>query len=171
MRVFVAALLTSLMLGVGAGNQEKTDRKIVLVDPGLIGSCPGQCSQLWQENVPTADKTYPVQVILDISQERGCLYGITALYDKSVPVRDIKAELDQRYGSFAKPGSPTSPVKLWRVEPERIAIQLAVVDEDKEAGPLKSRKQGEATADDGRDIRGKRQVIYLPFAGSQCEHR
>jgi hypothetical protein len=51
---------------------------------------------------------------------------MTALYDKSIPLDDIRAAIDERYGKWAVPELVNSPLRVWRVEPEKFAIQLAV---------------------------------------------
>jgi len=52
-----------------------------------------------------------------------------AHYDKSVSMSDIKASIDGHYGkSTYVIDNETSPVKVWRVEPEKIAIQLSEED-------------------------------------------
>lgn len=43
-----------------------------------------------------------------------------------VPLDNIKAAIDERYGKWAVPEFLNSPLKLWRVEPEKFAIQLSV---------------------------------------------
>lgn len=44
-------------------------------------------------------------------------------------MNDVKAAIDERYGKWANASNSTAPVKLWRVEPEKLAIQLAVNDD------------------------------------------
>ena len=87
---------------------------------------------------------------------QNCLYGMTATYDKSIPVEDVRAAIDERYGRWALPlDDPSGPVKLWRVEPEKFAIQLSVADK-------KDEKMNIADA-------GTKQAIYIAFGGrSAC---
>jgi hypothetical protein len=93
-------------------------------------------------------------MIIDMNQS--CLYGMTALYDKSVPVGDVKAAIDERYGKWAVPlEDPSGPVKLWRVQPEKFAIQLSVGDKTTEKMNI-------------ADV-GTKQAIYIAFGGrSAC---
>jgi hypothetical protein len=79
------------------------------------------------------------------------------LYDKTIPADDIKAAIDERYGEWALPSNRDAsvPVKLWRVEPEKFAIQLSVADK-------KDEKRNVAEA-------GTNLAIYLAFGGrSAC---
>jgi len=93
-------------------------------------------------------------MIIDMNQS--CLYGMTALYDKSIPGDAVKAAIDERYGKWAVPlDDPSGPVKLWRVEPEKFAISLSVADK-------KDEKMNIADA-------GAKQAIYIAFGGrSAC---
>jgi hypothetical protein len=68
-----------------------------------------------------------------------------AIYDKTVSVDEIRASLDRRYGRWALDGNRTSAVKLWRVESEKFAIQLATVGDKME------------------EMEGMKQIIYLSF--------
>ena len=89
---------------------------------------------------------------------QNCLYGMTALYDKSISFDDIKAAIDERYGKWALPGFENSAMKLWRVEPEKFAIQLSIADK-------KDEKINIAEA-------GTKQAIYIATGGkSACEIR
>src|SRR5260370_21560615 len=65
-----------------------------------------------------------------IDMDQSCLYGMTALYDKSIPLSDVKAAIDGPYGKWALPSNDDAAVslKLWRVEPEKFAIQLSIAD-------------------------------------------
>jgi hypothetical protein len=76
-------------------------------------------------------------MIIDI--DKRSVQGVIATYDKSVSIDDIKMSIDERYGKWALVSNGTEPVKLWRVEPEKFAIQLAVHED------------------------GVKQVIYLPL--------
>jgi len=74
------------------------------------------------------------------------ILGIEAHYDKPVPYDDIKAAIDDRYGKWLFVDNPSSPIKVWRVEPKQIAIQLA--------------------ADDS----GMKQIIYLSASAWRKKH-
>jgi hypothetical protein len=85
---------------------------------------------------------------------QNCVYGFTVLYDKSVPVDAIQAAINDRYKNWALAEFANSPVKIWSVEPEKMAIQLSVVDKQDE-------KRNVAEA-------GTKQVIFLPIGGSSA---
>jgi len=83
---------------------------------------------------------------------------MTALYDKSVSVDDLKTAIDERYEKWAHTDFANSPVKLWRVEPEKFAIQLSVAGKEDE-------KKNIAEA-------GTKRAIYIAFGGrSACNIR
>jgi hypothetical protein len=119
---------------------------IVLPDPDLM-----KCSavQFWQGDKVKNSAVYPAQVSIDHFDKRGCPQGIVALYNKTVSEDDLRAALDQGYSKWAIATS-APPVRLWRVEPEKFAIQLTTIrDSIKEQGV-----PGEE---------GMKQVIYLAF--------
>jgi hypothetical protein len=98
---------------------------VVLPNSKLIGCKASDCSLLWQDIPTDAAAIYPHNISIDI--ENGAVLGVEAHYDKSVSMGDIKASIDGHYGkSTYVIDNETSPVKVWRVEPEKIAIQLAV---------------------------------------------
>ena len=89
---------------------------------------------------------------------QNCIYGVTALYDKSIPFEDIASAIDARYTRWAKPDFAHAPPRLWRVEPEKFAIQLSVAGREDE-------KSNVAEA-------GTVQAIYIAFGGrSTCNIR
>ncbi len=69
---------------------------------------------------------YPWQVSVDITD--GTIIGLTALYDPATPIDVIKASIDDRYGQWALKEFKSGPINLWRVEPERLAINLSTND-------------------------------------------
>jgi hypothetical protein len=95
-----------------------------------------------------------------IDMKQNCLYGFTAIYDKSISLGDVKAAIDERYGKWAFPKNDDAamPVKLWRVESEKFAIQLSVADKKDEKMNI---------ADVGTKV-----AIYIGFGGrSACDVR
>ncbi len=151
-RVLTAVVL---MLGIAYGQTatEENGNRIVLPNPKLLRCKSSDCSQMWLEKSAETKAVYPKQVTIDMNQS--CLYGMTALFDKSVPLDDIKAAIDERYGKWAVPEFLNSPLKLWRVEPEKFAIQLSVATK-------KDEKRNIADA-------GTKQAIYIAFGGrSAC---
>ena len=153
-RVITAAVL---MLGLAHCQTAKEEKSIRLILPNakLLKCKSSDCFQLWLEKPTEANAVFPTKLIFDMNQN--CLYGMTALYDKSVSVEDVRAAIDERYGKWAVPSNDDAavPIKLWRVEPEKFAIQLGV-------GDKKTEKMNIADA-------GTKQAIYLAFGGrSAC---
>jgi len=66
---------------------------------------------------------YPWQVSLDYND--GSVIGLTALYDGPTSVSDVRAAVNERYGKFASDSNGKTPVNLWRVELEKLAISLS----------------------------------------------
>ena len=153
-RVFAAVVLMLGLAHCQSAGQENGSR-LVLPTPKLLRCQSSDCFQLWLEKPAEANDVFPKQLIIDMNQS--CLYGMTALYDKSIPVEDVKAAIDEHYGKWALPlnDHAAGPVKLWRVEPEKFAIQLSVADR-------KDEKRNIAEA-------GTKQAIYIAFGGrSAC---
>lgn len=92
-------------------------RGVVLPSPQLIHCRSVDCSQLWNRNGEPA--AYPAQVLTDVVN--GEVVGLTAVYDKSVSIEDLRSAIDTLYPNAAVHGLPG----LWRVEPEQLAIQLS----------------------------------------------
>ena len=148
MKRVLAAVLFVLVPTFSQTVSKENRSRIVLPNPGLLRCKSSDCSQTWLEKSERANAVFPKQVIIDMNQ--GCLYGIVALYDSVIPVDDIRAALDESYGQWAFPES----TKLWRVEPEKFAIQLGVADK-------KDEKRNIAVA-------GTKQVIYIAFGGKSA---
>ncbi len=122
---------------------------IVLPNPKLLTCKFSDCSQLWLDKVAAANATFPKQLIIDSNQR--CIYGMTALYEKSISLEELEAAIDQQYGKWAVPGFEKSSIRLWRVEPEKFAIQLSVADKKDE-----KRQFAEA---------GTKLAIFITFGG------
>lgn len=151
MKRMVAALV--LILGLlqckFAGAQHHS--RYVLPSPKLLTCRSTDCSRLWPEQAEPGT-VYPKQVTIDVNQD--CIYGLTATYDTSVPIDEIKAAIDERYRQWAVNIHPNSPPYMWRVEPERFAIQLSVADkQDAKKRLLKA---------------GTSHVIYIAFGGESA---
>jgi hypothetical protein len=132
---------------------------------------PGNISGLWQDETLGSTTVYPVQLLFDHVDARGCPQGIVALYDKTVSLEDIQAALNDDYGRWAKANNAGLPVKLWRVESEKFAIQLAIVGEHGNERPrvrqtVEGRSKQTAIAE-----AGMKEVIYLSFAVSEGVER
>jgi len=149
-------MIVGLML---SGPSRAQNAHVVLPNPRLIGCEPANCSQLWQEGGADPHAVYPKQVLIDVFGTDSRPRGVLALYDKSVSVDDIKTAIDARYGKWALSGNDTLPVKLWRVEPEKFAIQLAVVDEAGTKITLGQALAGPVPKHPPKD--GLKQVIFL----------
>jgi hypothetical protein len=110
----IGCMLASLCAGaqVGPGT-----RKIVLPNPQLIHCRSAECSQLWKQDSGDGGVVYPAQVSTDFVN--GEVVGLTAVYDKSVSKNELHAAINTLYEKWERLDG------LWRVEPERIVIQLA----------------------------------------------
>jgi hypothetical protein len=125
MKISISLIFAVILTLGGAAAKRATDPHVVLPNSTLIGCKASACSQLWQDIPADAAAIYPHNISIDI--ENGAVLGIKTLYDKSVSVGDIKASIDDHYGkSTYVIDNETAPVKVWRIETERIAIQLAV---------------------------------------------
>ena len=91
-----------------------------------------------------------------VDMDQGCIYGMTALYDKSVPLEQIVSAIDDRYKQWTVNGLSHASLRVWRVEDQKFSIQLAVASKEDE-------KRNAAEA-------GTRQAIYIAFGGkSACD--
>jgi len=129
-----STLFLFLSLNLLAQTPQKL-RKIVLPNPQLIHCRASDCSQLWKQD--SLDGTvYPGQVLTDFVD--GSIVGLTAAYEKSVSIEELRAAINERYATWA--------VKdlngIWRVEPEKLVIQLTEQPD------------------------GTKQLIYLQFGAS-----
>ena len=126
MKRLIAVIFTIGLTFSGTAKPE-SGRRVVLPNSKLIGCKALACSQIWQDTPTDAESLYPHNMSIDI--ENGAVLGIVAHYDNSVSVGDIKASIDDHYGkSTYVIENETSPAKVWRVEPEKIAIQLSEED-------------------------------------------
>jgi hypothetical protein len=135
--LFVAGLM------VGQVERAKSGR-IALPNPGLM-RC--ESALLWQDEKGAA-VDYPLQISMDHFDKDGCPQGVMAIYDKTISFDDVKEALDRRYARWASVGNDR--IKVYRVEPEKFAIQVTIVDESlKEPGAVEEK--------------GMTRVIYLTF--------
>jgi len=125
--------------------------RVVLPNSRLLRCSSSDCLQLFSEGVEPKAMS-PKQIVLDI--DNGCIYGMTAMYEKSVPVERIKSGLDEIYKQWSVSYPSESNLYLWRVEPQRFAVQLTVASKEDE-----KRNATEA---------GTRQVIYIAFGGKSA---
>jgi hypothetical protein len=117
----VGCLLGSLCAGAQAG---ENTRKIVLPNPQLIHCRSAECSQLWKQDSNDGGVVYPAQVMTDFVN--GEVVGLTAVYDKSVSEKELRAAINALYEKSAARTAKGMVIDgLWRVESERIAISLS----------------------------------------------
>ena len=152
MKRVLAAVVLMLGLAYSQTATEENGSRIVLPNPKLLRCKSFNCYQVWLEKSFETNAVFPKRVTIDMNQN--CLYGMTALYDSSIPVHDISAAIDERYGKWAVPESEKSTLKIWRVEPERFAIQLSVASK-------KDEKRNIADA-------GTIQAMYVAFGGKSA---
>lgn len=153
MRRLLAASVFMLLLDCGPIVPRESASRVVLPNPKLLRCKSSDCFQMWVEKSVEASAVFPKQFSIDMN-DQNCLYGMKAPYDKSISLDDIKAAIDERYGKWALPGFENSGMKLWRVEPEKFAIQLSVADK----------------ADEKRQLAdaGTKQAIYIAFGGASA---
>jgi hypothetical protein len=108
-RLIAAALLTLGLANYQIAQEEKSKR-LVLPNPKLLRCKSSDCFQLWLETPAEGNAVFPNHLMIDMKQD--CLYGMTALYDKSISVGEVKAAIDERYGKWVLADSAKSPVKL-----------------------------------------------------------
>lgn len=125
MNKIVLAMLTITLTSCATTTHEN-DGRIVLPKYRVAECSSPRCAVVWPDKPSGASAIYPQQVIIDF--ENTSVRGMTVLYDKSVPIDEIGSTIDGRYGKWALATNATSPVKLWRVEPEKFAIQLGTED-------------------------------------------
>jgi hypothetical protein len=98
-------------------------RNVVLPSIHLIGCKTSPCSQIWSDDTTSPGATFPQKVSVDID-DKGVL-GVDAKYSKSTALDDISASIDSRYRKWVFPKDQAGRHTLWRVDPERLAIQLS----------------------------------------------
>jgi hypothetical protein len=117
MRKSIAALVVILCLPCLQGARGQSPAHFVLPNPNLLRCNGSDCSQVWPESVERKD-IFPKQVIVDV--DHGCIYGITAFYDKSIPFEQLKAAVDDRYQQWSVKQA-NAVLGLWRVEPQKFS--------------------------------------------------
>jgi hypothetical protein len=108
--------LASLCSGAQVGD---STRKIVLPSPQLIHCRAAECSQLWKQDSTDGGIVYPAQVLTDLVN--GEVVGLTAVYDKSVSIEELRAAVDARYSKWTVSGLDLH----WRVDPEQLVISIS----------------------------------------------
>lgn len=142
------ALFLLLTASIFPGREHsRPGRSIALPNPNLI-NC--NSPQLWQHETIQTEAVYPAQVTMDHFDKHGCPKGLVAMYDKAVPEGEIGSAINLHYGKWAK-AIGTGPVRIWRVEDEKFAIQLATIHDSPEEGGAS-------------DTDGMKHVIYISFS-------
>jgi hypothetical protein len=156
MKTFLVAAILLACLPTFAQVTPQTGKNIVLPNTKLLRCMSLGCSQLWQDKAPDENDIHPSDVAADLSAGSHCPLEITAHYNKSASMDELKAAIDVRYGKWAKATNATSPVKSWRVENESFSIQLREVD-----------KIDAQLSGDKLEV-GAKTIIYTAFPGSKC---
>lgn len=96
--------------------------KVILPDPKVIRCGPSNCPSVLPDGKDPR-VVYPWQVSLDYNN--GSVIGLTALYDDPISLSDVRAAVNEHYGTFALKSNGKTLENLWRVEPEKLAISLS----------------------------------------------
>jgi hypothetical protein len=127
MRRTIAALMLVLSLCHLQVTRAQNTGRLVLPNASLLRCPSSDCLQLWSAPAESND-VFPKQLIVDT--DHGCIYGITVLYDKSVPVDEIISAINALYKQWSIKELNNSGLHVWRVEPQRFSIQLAIAGKD-----------------------------------------
>ena len=167
-------VITSAVATSSDVTHQAARRHIVLANDKLIRCVASECSQLWQDVPAGVDAIYPRQVMIDVFGSKSCPRGIAVLYEKSVSTEEIESALNQQYGKWVLTDSAKAPVKVWRVEAAKFAIQLAVTNDrtkalsqDEKFADALSRSLGHADRSNVAEA-GLKSVIYMAFTGTEC---
>jgi len=148
----LACLIVALLLSRSAPVPTPPQPTVVLPSPDILRCAAPACQQLWP--APTVlGAIYPHQVAIDFDRS-GCVYGLTAYYDASVPFEMLKSALDASYKQSAVSNLTTPVFAVWRVESLKFAIQLSI-----------------ATKKDQKTLHeetGTKQLVYIAFGGRQA---
>jgi len=133
-RVLISAVSCLLAVMFSADAQAgKSTRRIVLPNPQMIHCHSAECSQLWKEGSSDSGAIYPAQIMTDLVN--GEVVGLTAVYDKSVSARELRARIEALYGKSTFDGVGISS---WRVESQQFAVSMSdAVDGAKQVTYLK----------------------------------
>ncbi len=153
MKTILAVMIALTCLTSSSYGQTK---RVILPNSKLIRCVSLECSQLWEDKAPEANDIYPKAVTVELPDNTPCALAVTAQYDKSVSLDDLKAAIDARYGKWAGVTNAASPVKSWRVEPERFTIRLRNITE-----------QDAKLSDDTLEV-GTKTVVYTSFQPTKC---
>ncbi len=152
MKRFIAALILVLSVPHLQAVRGQDSSRVVLPNPKLLRCSSADCFQLWSDHRMEQNAIAPKQIIIDM--DHGCIYGLTALYDKSIPLDRIKSEIDDLYKQWSVTYPSDSNLYLWRVETQKFAIDLGVAGKREEKRNLAEE--------------GTRQVIYIAVGGKSA---
>lgn len=124
----LAAILIALSLTSSVKARPERHKFVILPNSKLIGCKSSDCPQMFPDPAPE-EAVFPWQVSLDFNDGR--VIGLTALYDHPISIDEVEAAINARYLNWANKSNNdrTVPVKLWRIESEKFAIQLCVNDD------------------------------------------
>jgi hypothetical protein len=112
-------------LAVAAGTPVAQSHSLQLPSPAIFGKSTADAVKLLEEK-----KLGDIEPFVVWSDVRcGRYFAMSAFYGKPVNLADVRAEVNRRYGQFESKYS-SADLGLWRVEPEKFAIQAAVGEED-----------------------------------------
>jgi hypothetical protein len=152
MKRVIATAALALVLAPFQTAKEQNGGRLVLPNPNLLRCRSSDCSQLWTDKAD-ADSVFPTQIRVDM--DHNCIYGFTAVCDESVSMDALAKTINERYKRWALADMTKPSIRLWRVESEKLVIQLSAADK-------KDEKSGFALA-------GTKQLIFLPNGGrSAC---
>jgi hypothetical protein len=145
--LFVVAAMMQNAAPVPTAPKQPT---VVLPSSELLRCSAPECQQMWHGPV-SLDAIYPHQVAIDF--DHGCIYGLTAYYDASVPFETIKAALDEKYGEWESRDGKNPNVIYGRVDSLKLTIMLSTADKKNEKFGLEA---------------GTKQVIYIAIGGPKA---
>ncbi len=156
MKTILAAMVALAMMALTCLTSHAQTKRVILPNSKLIRCVSLECSQLWEDKAPEANDIYPKAVTVELPDNTPCALAVTAQYDKSVSLDDLKAAIDARYAKWAGVTNSASPVKSWRVEPERFTIRLRNITE-----------QDAKLSNDTLEV-GTKTVVYTSFQPTKC---
>jgi hypothetical protein len=125
-KFFLIVTVAFLFLNHSAMSQDY----IILPDPDMLGITIDQC-KIKFINAPYNKKTiHPAQILFDINSNKE-ISGIIAKYNtEDVSFGDVEQALNSIYIKWKLEGFQNTPLRLWRVEKKRFAINLSLDEEN-----------------------------------------
>jgi hypothetical protein len=150
MKAILWVLFTVLMQKAAPVPTTPKQPAVVLPSPELLRCSAPECQQMWRTPA-SLDAIYPHQVAVDF--DHGCIYGLTAYYDASVPFETIKAALDKNYGEWESRDGKNPNVIYGRLDPLKLTIMLNTVSKKNEKFGVEA---------------GTKQLIYIAIGGPKA---